>query len=41
MEDENKNKKPENKKDPFAEIMEDLEKYEEGCEKRNLTDSGE
>ena len=29
------------KKDPFDEILCDLDEYQEGCEPRNLTDSGE
>ncbi len=28
-------------KDPFDEILCDLDEYQEGCEPRNLSDSGE
>tara|TARA_Y100000310_G_scaffold128533_1_gene127732 strand:- start:372 stop:512 length:141 start_codon:yes stop_codon:yes gene_type:complete len=29
------------KKDPFSEIMEELESYDDGCTPQSLSDSGE
>ena len=33
--------KSKKKKDPFSDIMEELESYDDGCKPQSLSDSGE